>query len=108
MANETNGDLGNTWLKTHSAGSGPYRLVSWKANESVTLEANPDYHLGAAAYEARDRPPCSRARHAAPAAREGRHRHRAEPAPDQLTPLANNKDIKIESFPYSRTPGISA
>ena len=79
MANETNGDLGNAWLKTHSATSGPYRLVSWKANESVTLEANPGYHLGAAAHEARDRPPRSRARHAAPAAGEGRHRHRAGP-----------------------------
>src|SRR5579863_1332275 len=41
MANEANGDLGNTWLKTHSATSGPYRLVSWKANESVSLEAHP-------------------------------------------------------------------
>ena len=29
MANEVNGDLGNTWLKTHSATSGPYRLVTY-------------------------------------------------------------------------------
>lgn len=41
LANQANNDLGNTWLKTHSAGSGSYRLVDWKASESVILEANP-------------------------------------------------------------------
>jgi peptide/nickel transport system substrate-binding protein len=47
LANEKNGDLGNEWLKTHSATSGAYKLISWKANESVTLEANPSYRLHA-------------------------------------------------------------
>ena len=46
MANEQDGDLGNGWLKTNSAGSGAYRLTSWKPNESVTLTSNPDYHAG--------------------------------------------------------------
>ena len=27
MANQTNGDLGNAWLKTHTAGAGPYKLT---------------------------------------------------------------------------------
>lgn len=40
-------DFGNDWLKTASAGSGPYRLVSWKAKESYTLEANAAYWEGA-------------------------------------------------------------
>jgi len=35
-------DWGNGWLKTNSAGSGAYRLVSWRASEAVTLEANPN------------------------------------------------------------------
>jgi peptide/nickel transport system substrate-binding protein len=47
LEHETNGDLGNGWLKSHSAGSGAYNLVSWKPNESVTLEANPAFHRGA-------------------------------------------------------------
>jgi peptide/nickel transport system substrate-binding protein len=47
MAHETNGDMGNGWLKTNSAASGAFRLVSWKANESVTLEAFPGFRLGA-------------------------------------------------------------
>lgn len=51
MANEVDGDMGNTWLKTNSAGSGAYKLVSWKPNESVTLQSNPDFYLGAPAME---------------------------------------------------------
>lgn len=47
MAHEKDGDLGHEWLKTHSAGSGAYVLKAWKANESVVLEANPDYRHGA-------------------------------------------------------------
>ena len=43
MAHDKNGDLGNEWLKTNSAGSGPYVLKSWKANDSVVIEANPHY-----------------------------------------------------------------
>jgi peptide/nickel transport system substrate-binding protein len=51
MANEVDGDLGNSWLATNSAGSGPYVLQSWKPNESVTLVSNPDYYGGAPAME---------------------------------------------------------
>ena len=47
LEHEKDGDLGNQWLRTNSAGSGPYKLVSWKPNTSITLEANPDYRLGA-------------------------------------------------------------
>ncbi|MFK7996716.1 MAG: ABC transporter substrate-binding protein [Granulosicoccus sp.] len=49
MANEKDGDLGNEWLATNSAGSGAYKVVSWKPVESVTLEANPDFYKGAPA-----------------------------------------------------------
>ena len=45
---EQNGDFGNDWLKAHSAGTGPYMLRSWKANESYVLDANPNYHGTAA------------------------------------------------------------
>ena len=46
MAHEVDGDMGNSWLKTNSAGSGAYTLVSWKPNESVTLQANPGFYKG--------------------------------------------------------------
>ena len=40
-------DLGNGWLKNHSAGSGAFDLRSWHPDESVVLDADPHYHLGA-------------------------------------------------------------
>ncbi len=48
MEHEANGDLGYEWLKTNSAGSGAYTLKSWKANESVVLDVNPNYRGGTA------------------------------------------------------------
>jgi peptide/nickel transport system substrate-binding protein len=51
MANEIDGDLGNSWLATNSAGAGPYILQGWKPNESVTLVSNPNYYGGAPAME---------------------------------------------------------
>ena len=42
-SHEENGDFGNGWMKQHSAGSGPYVLRSWKANDSYILDANPNY-----------------------------------------------------------------
>src|SRR5207244_13053180 len=41
-------DYGNQWLKTHSAGSGPYQLRSWRPNESVTPDRFEGYWRGAA------------------------------------------------------------
>jgi len=40
MKHETNGDLGYDWLKTHSAGSGPFALTTWKPSEIVILTRN--------------------------------------------------------------------
>lgn len=103
MAHAVNGDMGNGWLKTHSAGSGAFRLISWKANESVIIEANPHFHLGA------------------PKIRRVVLQHVPEPAsqslllqkgdadiainltPDQIKPLASDKSIKVESFPGAET-----
>ncbi len=46
MANEKDGDFGNAWLKTNTAGSGAYKLVNWKPNESYTLTVNKDFYAG--------------------------------------------------------------
>ncbi len=46
MSHEKDGDLGNGWLKTNEAGSGAYKLVNWKPNESYTLVANKEFYLG--------------------------------------------------------------
>jgi peptide/nickel transport system substrate-binding protein len=49
MAHAEEGDLGNFWLASHSAGSGPYRLRVWRPAERYTLDANDAYWGGAPA-----------------------------------------------------------
>ncbi|MBM3556565.1 MAG: ABC transporter substrate-binding protein [Alphaproteobacteria bacterium] len=41
LAQARGDDLGIAWLKRASAGSGPYRLRSWRPSEAILLEANP-------------------------------------------------------------------
>ena len=41
MAHAENGDFGNNWMKTRTAGSGTYQLTSWKASDRVICDANP-------------------------------------------------------------------
>ncbi len=43
---EQDGDMGYEWLKSNSAGSGPFVLRDWKANELVSMEANPNFRAG--------------------------------------------------------------
>ncbi len=47
MAHEEEGDLGHKWMRTNFAGSGPFKLRSWKPNESLSLVANDNYWQGA-------------------------------------------------------------
>lgn len=43
LQHESDGDLGYKWLKTHYAGSGPFVIRDWKANDVVVLDRNPNY-----------------------------------------------------------------
>ncbi len=99
MSHEQDGDLGYEWLKTNSAGSGAFRLGSWKSNELVSLEANADYRHGAAGMQ------------------RVIIRHVAEPSsqrlllekgdvdmarnltPDQVKGIMNNDEIRIDGYP---------
>jgi peptide/nickel transport system substrate-binding protein len=40
-AHATQGDAGNAWLRTHSAGSGPFRIRKYIPHEALVLDANP-------------------------------------------------------------------
>jgi peptide/nickel transport system substrate-binding protein len=51
MEHEQDGDLGHQWLRTASAGSGPFSLVAWKPNESLVLEKNPEYWKGEVGFD---------------------------------------------------------
>ena len=99
LSHETNGDLGYGWLKTNSAGSGPFKLRTWKANELVTLESFPGY------------------RHGQPAMKRVIIRHVAEPSaqrllvekgdvdlarnltPDQIKGVADSADLAVDANP---------
>lgn len=43
QSNEKDGDMGYAWLKTNYAGSGPYKLKSWKPSETLMYERNDNY-----------------------------------------------------------------
>lgn len=43
---DVNGDMGNEWLKSNSAGTGAYTLVSYKPNEAMLLTARSGYWRG--------------------------------------------------------------
>ncbi|MDO5621832.1 MAG: ABC transporter substrate-binding protein [Paracoccus sp. (in: a-proteobacteria)] len=47
LANAQGDDLGNGWLSTNSAGSGPWVLAQWRPNEALSLTANADHWAGA-------------------------------------------------------------
>ncbi|MBF0278049.1 MAG: ABC transporter substrate-binding protein [SAR324 cluster bacterium] len=108
MSHEKDGDMGYDWLKNHSAGSGAFSLKVWKANELVTLEANPDY------------------RHGAPKLKRLVMQHVAEASaqrlllekgdidiarnlpPDQAAGLKGNSDIAVDFFPKATLVYLAA
>lgn len=47
LSHQKNGDSGHAWLKRNSAGSGAFKLKTWRPNNSVVLEANTGYRHGA-------------------------------------------------------------
>ena len=99
MAHDANGDLGNAWLKTHDAGSGPYALQSWQANDSVVMQANPDYRLGAPAVKTvilKHTPEASSQRLLL---EKGDADIARDLTADQLASLAGNPDIAITGHP---------
>lgn len=99
LEHEKDGDLGYGWLKSNSAGSGAFSLKSWKANETVVLDANPGY------------------RHGKPGMDRVIVRHVPEPSaqrlllekgdidmarnltPDQIKGVRGNPDIAIDGYP---------
>ncbi|GAB7532977.1 ABC transporter substrate-binding protein [Pseudomonas sp. 3A(2025)] len=48
LKNEKNGDLGAAWLVTNEAGSGPFTLTKWSANDSLVLTRFDGYWGGPA------------------------------------------------------------
>ncbi len=101
MANEKDGDLGHDYLRTHSAGAGPFTLRDWKANEVLVLEANKEFFRGAPAMESiiiRHVPEATSQRLML---ENGDIDIARNLGSDQLAALASNPDIRIEVEPKS-------
>jgi peptide/nickel transport system substrate-binding protein len=106
LANETNGDLGNAWMKTHTAGAGPYKLTSWQASDHVIADANPN---------ATDKGIMSRIvlRHVAdPSAQllllqKGDADIARDLGADQLKSIAGNKDLAVSASPQGSSMYIA-
>jgi peptide/nickel transport system substrate-binding protein len=106
MANQTNGDLGNAWLKGRTAGAGPYNLTEWAASDHVIIDANP---------HAAEKPNMRRIvlRHVAdPAAQlllleKGDADIARDLGSDQLKSIAGNKNYTIAASPQGTSMYIA-
>ena len=79
LEHEANGDLGNGWLKTHSAGSGPFRLRNWTPLDSYVLQRVPGHWRGD--FTDADDPGARRSGTVHPAVAAGARRRRYRPRP---------------------------
>ena len=105
MANEVDGDMGNAWLNTNSAGSGPFSIQTYRPAEIVRLEANEDYF--------KEGPKLSGVilRHVAEAATQQLLLERGDVdmarnlTPDQVAALGEG--LKVETYPQAAVHFLS-
>lgn len=107
MAHEVDGDLGHAWLNQNSAGTGPFRLRTFRPGEVLMLDANPAYFAGAPAMEQ------ILIRHVAEASTQrlllesGDVDMAKNLTPDQVAGLAGNDAIRVDTFPQAAVHWIS-
>ncbi|MFL5255660.1 MAG: ABC transporter substrate-binding protein [Rhodopila sp.] len=100
LANAANGDLGNGWLKTHSAGAGGYQISSYAASDRITLDANPHSGIKTGARRII-------IRHVADASAQLLMLQKGDAdivrnlTPDQLKTVRGNPDFHLTSSPQS-------
>jgi len=106
-AHEENGDLGNAWLNRNTAGTGPFKLRTYRPAELVIMDVNPDYYSGAPKMKS------VIIRHTAEAATQrllltsGDVDIAMNLTSDQVTGLQSNNDIKIEQYPQAAVHFLS-
>lgn len=107
MQHETDGDMGNAWLNANSAGSGPFKLRTYRPAEMIALDANPDYFKGAPAMKS------VIIRHVAEAATQqlllesGDVDIAKNLTPDQIAAFASNASVKVETYPQTAVHFLS-
>lgn len=102
LQHQQDGDLGNAWLRTHDAGSGPFGLRAWNAGEFLMLDAFPGHRDGAPAMRrviVRDIREASTQRLLL---ENGDIDIARNIGPDQIRSLAGHPDIETRSAPNGR------
>ena len=106
MPNEQNADLGNQWLKSNSAGSGPFKLKLYKPKEVVVLEANkqasPAPKLNGILVRNVTEPATQRLLLESSDADIAR-----DLGPDQIAAMRGRSEIRIEDYPQAAVHFIS-
>jgi peptide/nickel transport system substrate-binding protein len=106
-AQAVDGDMGNGWLNRNSAGTGPFKLRTYRPAELLIMDANPDYFAGAPAMDS------VIIRHVAEAATQrllltsGDVDIAMNLTPDQISGLTNNDDVRVETFPQAAVHFLS-
>jgi peptide/nickel transport system substrate-binding protein len=101
MQNEKDDDLGNNWLNANSAGTGPFKLRTYRPAEILAMDANPDYFNGAPNIKS------VIIRHVAEATTQqlllesGDVDMAKNLTPDQIAGLETKGAIKIETYPQA-------
>jgi peptide/nickel transport system substrate-binding protein len=99
MEHEKDGDFGYNWLKTNYAGSGPFKIRDWRANEVIVLERNENY--------SGEKPPLARViyRHIPETATQRLMLEKGDIdiarnlGPEEIEAVSKNDNIRIEKAP---------
>ena len=104
---ETSGDLGNTWLQQHSAGSGSYQLKLYKPREVVVLEAVSTSSAGAPKIKQLLFKNVTDGSTQRLQLESGDADIARDLGPDQVAALKAGKDITVEAFPQATVHFLS-
>jgi peptide/nickel transport system substrate-binding protein len=89
-------DKATPWMNANSAGTGPYRMVSWERNAQVVLARNPHFHGGTVPFERVVIRHISDGAAQLLAVRRGDIDIAMNLNAEQLDSLAGNKDVTIQ------------
>ncbi|HET6283629.1 MAG TPA: ABC transporter substrate-binding protein [Polyangia bacterium] len=96
-ANAKEADKATAWLNQHSAGTGPYMIVGWERNGSITMERNPNYWRGKPGFERVVVRHISDSAAQLLALRRGDIDAAFNLIPEQIATLKDNPDVTVKS-----------
>lgn len=95
-------EVGEEGFLAHPVGTGPYKFVEWKKGEYLTLEANPEYWKGAPKIQKLILRVIPDAATRLAALQAGDVNIALNLAYDQVSTIAEDAELRVETFPLSR------